>query len=225
MSEALERGEREGSVEAALRRFLQEAAWVEEVSPDLAVRSRSGAYRATVAASCLLRPETGDKVLLARSEDGGEAYVLAILTRARKDAPAEIAVEGDLHLESRSGKVEIAGRSGIRLLTPADLEAAAKGMLVKAQDAKLFLESMAYLGREVVSQVKVAKLAGGRLDGAWESVRQHAKRVYRTVTEGEHVRAQNLDVRCDQQLTLHGENASITAKQLVKMDAGQIVMG
>lgn len=214
------------SVEPALRRFAQEAAFVEGAEGRAwRVRCRGGARLAMRAPSCLVEPRSGDKVLLALSEDGEESYLLAILSRSDTDAATAIAVEGDLEIDSREGKVEIGARAGIRLLTPADIEAVAQGMMVKVDDAKLFVKSMAYVGRELVSQVKVAKVAGSRLDGAWESVRQHAKRIYRTATEGEYVRAQNLDVRCDNQLTLHGENAAITATQLVKMDAGQIVMG
>jgi hypothetical protein len=214
------------TVEPALRRFGQEAAFVEGAEGRAwRVRGRGGVRLATRAPSCLVEPRSGDKVLIALSEDGEEAYLLAILSRTDGDASTGIAVEGDLHIDSREGKVEIGARSGIRMVTPGDIETAAHGMMVRVDDAKLFVKTMAYMGRELVSQVKVAKVAGARLDGAWESIRQHAKRVYRTATEGEYVRAQNVDVRCDNQLTLHGENAAITATQLVKMDAGQIVMG
>lgn len=223
MGEALETTVED--VQPALRRFAQEAAWIEARDGDRwRARSRSGVWHAARAASCLLEPRAGDKVLIACSEDGEEAYVLAVLTRA-SDASTEIAVEGDLRLVSRDGRVEMAGRTGLRMVTPADLETSAGTMTMRAQEAKLFVKSMAYLGREIVSQVRAVKLAGGRLDGAWESIRQQAKRVYRTATEGEYVRAATFDVRCDNHLELHGENAAITAKQLVKMDAGQIVMG
>ncbi len=223
MGEAVETVE---DVRAALRRFAQEAAWVEGIAEGAyRVRGRAGAFEAVRAASCLLDASVGDKVLVARSEDDEEAYVLAVLTRASADGRTQIAVDGDLQLVSREDKVEVAAHDGIRMLTPAGIETSAREMMLRVDDAKLFVKSMAYLGREVVSQVRAAKLDGGRLDGAWESIRQHAKRVYRMVTEGEYVRAQSFDVRCDNQLELHGENAAITAKQLVKMDAGQIVMG
>lgn len=204
----------ESTVEPALRRFAQEAAFVERADP-LHVRSRAGTWMASRAASCLVAPDVGDKVLIARSDDGEEVYVLAILTR-NEAQPTAIAVDGELH---------IAAREGIRLSTAGDIETTGRTMTVHVEEAKLFVQSMAYLGREIVSQVNVAKVMGTRLDGVWQSVRQHAKRVYRTATEGEYVRAGSVDVRADNQLSLHGDNAAVTAKKLVKMDAGQIVMG
>lgn len=213
------------NVEPALRKFEQEAALVIGTSADggWAVRSRSGEMRADRAASCLVEPRSGDMVLIAASEGAEEAYVLAILRRAESDAPTTLLVENELSV--KAARIELAAEEGIRIVTPNDLSAAAHTMHFDAKKAKFFVETMAYLGHEVVARVKGVKVAGRVLDGAWETVTQTAKRLYRTTTETEQVRAQNRDVRVDQLMSMHADNAGITAKQLIKMDAGQIVMG
>jgi hypothetical protein len=211
--------------EAALRRFAHEAAFIDRVEEQggFRVRTRAELVRAERAASCLLEPAPGDKVLVALSEDRAEAYIVAVLARRDADAKTELKIEGDLKVDART--VELVGKEGISLLTAGDLETAAERLRMKASDAKLFLTSMAYIGGEVVGRVRVAKVAGSMLDGAWQTVRQQARRVYRDVVEGEYVRASTMDVRCDNALALHGENASVTAKKLIKMDSGQILMG
>jgi hypothetical protein len=212
--------------EAALRRFEQEAAFVEGVDGEaLELRVRGGTCRAVRAASCLVAPGVGDKVLVAHSEDGQEAYVLAVLTRRDAAAATELVVDGDVALRSRRGTVEVAAPEGLRMMTGGKLELASSTLRMRAEDAKLFVKSMAYVGREVVGRISATKVAGGVLDSAWETITQQATRVYRNVREGEFVRAGSVDVRCDNAVTLQGENASMTAKKLIKMDAGQILMG
>ena len=213
-------------VEPALRRFAQEAGFVEAIDDDGAthVRTRDGLCAARPAASCLLAARVGDKVLLARSEDEREAYVLAILARST-EGPSSLSVEGDLELRAHGGAVRVTADEGIELTTPQALEATAGRLRMQAEDAKLFLKSVAYLGREVAAKVRVAKLAGDMIDSAWSTVRSHADRVYRDTKEMEHVQAGSFDVRCDRALTLHANNTAVTAEQLIKMDSAQILMG
>ena len=53
---------------------------------------------ARTAASCLLRPQAGDKVLSWNDDSG--AWVLAILERCDNDAPTKISAPGSLHIEA-----------------------------------------------------------------------------------------------------------------------------
>jgi len=175
------------------------------------------------AASCLVEPAVGDEALLAVSEDG-RLYVLALLERASPETTT-IQVEGDLALRSASGRVELSAKDGIGLTTPGDLRAGVGAFQLQADEAALFVRSLAYAGRDLVGRVRTAKLAGDKLDGVWQTVTAHARRVYRTVTESEHVRAGNLDTRCDGAIIMHADSTSITSEKLTKMDAAQIMMG
>ena len=56
--------------------------------------------------------------------------------------------------------LELSAASGIRMLTPEQIEAVAQRFKLQAEDAKFFVKSLAYLGRELVGRVQVAKVAG-----------------------------------------------------------------
>ena len=79
------------------------------------------------AASCLLEPAVGDRVLLA-VEDGGAAYVLAVLDR-EDGAQATISVEGDLVLRSLRGRVSVAAQEGVDIVSAATARATASRTL------------------------------------------------------------------------------------------------
>ncbi|HEY3818373.1 MAG TPA: DUF3540 domain-containing protein [Polyangiaceae bacterium] len=69
------------------------------------VATRSGERWAELAASCLLLPSTGDRVLVVRG--GDEAYVLAVL-RQRHDGEARLVFDGDVSIEAKEGRLRLA---------------------------------------------------------------------------------------------------------------------
>jgi hypothetical protein len=69
------------------------------------VATRSGERWTDVAASCLVSPATGDRVLVARS--GEEAYVLAVLKQSR-DGEARLVFDGDVSIEVPRGRLRLA---------------------------------------------------------------------------------------------------------------------
>jgi transglutaminase/protease-like cytokinesis protein 3 len=54
---------------------------------------------------------------------------------------------------------------------------------------------------------------------------QKVKRAYRKVEQIDELRAQNIDYSADQTMSLHSENALVTAEGLVKVDGEQIHLG
>jgi hypothetical protein len=89
----------------------------------------------------------------------------------------------------------------------------------------LLVESLSYVGTVVQAQIEKAKLAATVLDTSVERLTQRATRAYRFVEEFEHVRAERLDYAAKKNLSLHAENALVTAEQLVKIDGSQIHLG
>ena len=67
----------------------------------------TGGIPATAAASCLLRPATGDMVLAWCPDSGRTAHIVAVLVRAADtDAPAVLASESALAVQAPSFRVE-----------------------------------------------------------------------------------------------------------------------
>ena len=65
----------------------------------------------------------------------------------------------------------------------------------------------------------------GLVDTVMERISQKVKRSYRLVEECDYLRSGEVDYRADKNMSLHGDNTMVTAKELVKVDGGQIHLG
>jgi hypothetical protein len=205
---------------------IQETARVIGEDP-LLLRSgaRTGAieYRAERAAGCLLRPVLGDEVLVALLPDR-RAYVLTVLTRDGEQ-PSEIRVKGDLRLSAEGGRVSLSGSEGVAMVTPGDVDMVAGRVTIKAVATAIASEAITVIGKAVVTELDRVKLTARTFDSVLERFTQRAKRAIRMIEETDHLRAERIDYSAEKSLSLHGENAVVTAKELVKVDGGQIHLG
>jgi hypothetical protein len=201
---------------------IQEAALVVADDP-IVVRAEGVEYRAERAASCLMKPAAGDEVLVALLPDR-RAFVLAVLTRPEARG-AELSVEGDLRLRAEGGRVELSSSEGISMATPRGISMVAGSVSVRAVAATLASEAITFVGKAVAGELDRVKLVARTFDSIVDRFTQRAKRAVRIVEESDHLRAERIDYAAEKSVTLHGENALVTAKQLVKVDGGQIHLG
>jgi hypothetical protein len=183
----------------------------------LTVRTALADVVARRAASCLLEPAVGDRVLLA-TEDRGDAYVLAVLDQ-RDPSSSAISVDGDLTLRSLRGKVSVAAQEGVELVSAAAVRIAASAVELEA------LETLSILGGAVKAELGRVKAYATSLDGFFERVAVHAKRALRTVDELDQVKAGHLDYAATGSAHLRGENALVSAHELVKVNGEQVHIG
>ena len=185
--------------------------------PRVTVRTALAEVPCRRAASCLLAPAVGDRVLLA-VEDRGDAYVLAVLDQ-KDPGSATIAVDGDLHLTAAHGKVTVAAQEGIELVTAVAIQIASRVLEVSAGEA------ISLVGGAVRAELDKVKLFATTFDAFFERVSQRAKRSYRTIEEIDQVKARHLDYAAAGNAHLRGENTIITALDLVKVNAEQVHIG
>jgi len=183
----------------------------------LTVRTALADVTARRAASCLLEPALGDRVLLA-AEERGDTYVLALLEQ-RDPATATISVEGNLLLRSLRGKVSVAAQEGVELVS-----AAAVRILASAVDVEA-VEALSVLSGAVKAELGKVKMYAATLDSFFERVSLHAKRSFRTIDELDQVKAGHLDYAASGNAHLRGENALISAHDLVKLNGEQVHVG
>lgn len=101
LAHLLDGGGEAGSPRGGLR-DAEVVSWAED-------RGMIGHGRAArLGASCLLRPEAGDRVLTWQGEGG--CWVLAVLERADREAPAVLA-DGVSHLAIRASNIALTGRA------------------------------------------------------------------------------------------------------------------
>ena len=192
-------------------------------SETFVVLTSAGDIEAMRAASCLLEPIVGDRVIVAGSRREG-FYVLAILTR-EDGAQSTVGLEGDLVIRLRSGRFVVAAQEGVDVVSPGGMSVAAGRVNVNAVDGNVVLTRLTYVGTYVRGEIDKIKLFAKGVDSVVERVTQKVKRSYRSVEETDQVRAERIDYAASKTLSLHAENALVTAKELVKVDGEQIHMG
>lgn len=187
------------------------------------VESEGRVLRCQRAASCLLRPEIGDLVLVS-GPDANRLYLTAVAEQA--DArTARLDVSGDLTLASERGAVSIEsatqlsleGREGLRMGTP-QLE-------IDAGTADCRVGRLSYSGEEAEARVLSIRVIGRVYEAIVDRLVHLSKTAFR-MTEGiDQVRASHIDYQASEMARLHGKNTVVTAKDLIKADASQIHMG
>ena len=184
----------------------------------------AGAERmpARLAASCLVAPEEGDTVLLV--EAAGRHYVLAVLER-RAGGPVRIVAEGDVEIAARGGKLALIGETSVEVASGGRITVAAPEANFTGQRATWSFAEVAGMARSLTAHLGRMKVVGEALETVLDRVLLRAKRSYRFVEEGDHLRAGSIDHRAEGNIHMRGENAVVHARRIVKVDGGQIQLG
>jgi hypothetical protein len=190
----------------------------------LVVETETREVRAKRATSCLLEPAPGDLVLIAGVDMGRQAYVLAVLER-EEGAPATLVADGDLDIKLPGGSFGVVASESVRMVASKEVSVVSGAIHVNAVDGSVALERLSFLSKFIRAEVGRAKIFGETVDSVLERVSQRLKRSYRIVEECDHVRAEQIDYAAKKRLSLHGENALVTAQHLAKIEGDQIHLG
>lgn len=165
------------------------------------VAAENGAvFPARRALSCLTDPEPGDQVLVLRSRQTAEAYVLAVLERR--------------------------GDARVALVSPRDTELRSAGALsIVARETTLVSPTLSV--HSTLTRLHAASVTAvlGTVDAIVDRVVQRAKQVFRVVEQLDHLRVGHADYEAKGTMSLHGANTTLTAEGLVKVDGEQIQLG
>ena len=201
----------------------QELATVERLEGDaLLVRAPGGLYRARRAASCLVAPAAGDRVLVLAATSG-EAWVLAVLERAEVGA-LPLRFDGDVAIET-PGAVSVTCDEGVSLRSRSTVGLVARLLDVRAIDVRAATERLGVTGGAAQVTFESAKAVIGLVDQTFERLSTRMKRYYRFVEEIEMTRAHEIDTRAEKTIHLRSKNAFVHAEQLVKVEGEQIHLG
>lgn len=171
----------------------------------LTIESEGRGWHCLRAASCVIAPQAGDKVLIAGVDN--QLWLLAVLERANP-LSAELSVPGDLHIRSE-GELSLSGAA----------------LRVSAEQGDCHIGEMKYSGDKLSAWVSLSRIVGKRAESVWQNVTQFSQNLLRTTRNTEQVRAGQLDMKAEDYARLHGHNTVITAKAIAKVDSEQIHMG
>jgi hypothetical protein len=160
------------------------------------------------AASCLLAPTIGDRVLLYADEN--EAHILAVLERGTTMHAAEISVPGARKLTLRSAE---------------KLELTAPKVTIATNEMNVFARALGQTGEILTSSFRrilenvVDKTIGAR------TITTRAQARTAVVSEVDTVNAGTLVQNIDKVATQNSEISMVTAKQDVRLDAKRVSVG
>jgi hypothetical protein len=185
------------------------------------VGTKSGEADAHIAASCLLSPAVGDRVLVARA--GEEAYVLSVLTQRGDEA--RLVFDRDVSFSVLQGKLRILAQEGVDVVSPNALKVEVGKMETSTKEASMAFTSLEIVGQSLLSKTKKVRVLAETLDTVAGRIYERAVNFLRRTDELDRVEAKHIERRAEHLVHIHGENAITTAEHLVKIDAGQVHVG
>ena len=184
------------------------------------IQSSEGLVTASQAASCLLRPELDDKVLLSFIDN--EIYILAVLIKANNKS--KLSLKGDVVFDTQ-GELSINSAKKLTLNSSEKIAQSAPGIRALSSEHTIHAATfsanctnMSLHSERVQAQVK-------ELHGMFERVYQKADQVIRWVETIETLNIGNWVQNVKHTLNSRAQNQIITAKSDVKVDAQRIHMG
>lgn len=200
-----------------------EYATVEEARGDvLVVRAPHGPATARRAASCLLAPEAGDRVLL--SLDREEAFVLAVLERSGT-GERRLVLDGPARLEVPEGGLSIAARDGISLASATEVSIAAPDLSFCAARLTAGVSETSLTGEGLTAKVARIKVVARSVDSFLGRCVERMVSCLRQVREHDETQAGSARQIVEGTLTVHTANTVHLAEGHVKIDAEQIHLG
>jgi len=182
-------------------------------------------YPVLIAASCLLRPATGDRVLVSLGE-GDDSYLLAILERGASAArPAEISLAGDVTLNVRNGTLRMNADEGIHLATRQDVSLLAKHVELNAEAGRACMEQVSFSGKVLECSFESVRRLAGKCEEQFGHLLQKCGRSTKMVEGHEEVQAGSMRHATDGTMSMQSRNMIQMAEENVRIDAEKIHLG
>ena len=201
---------------------LAESARVLDRTEDGLLLEYAGTVRAgRIALSCLVQPEPGDLALVARTMSG--LFVIALLERSA-GVPMRLVLGAKAEIVT-SDRLALLGGGGVTISSPETVGITASSLDLRAGHAQMVIDELVHVGQEVRAHVGKLRLCVDLLETIADRVLTRAQRCFRFVTEGDHLRAGDIDHRGERSVQLRGGTTFVSAETVVKVDAEQIHMG
>jgi len=179
-------------------------------------------WRCRRAASCLLKPEAGDTVLLAG--DSTRVFLLAVIEQADA-AIARIEMPGDVLLSAAQGNVTVHSTRQVCLQGENGLTMQTDQLALRARQGDCVVDEMQYTGRELKGTVGVVRLIGRLCETVVDRVMQISRNAFRMVEQTDQARVGHLDYEAGEVARIHAKTTMVTGEKLAKIDAAQIHVG
>jgi hypothetical protein len=174
------------------------------------------------AASCLIKPATGDTVLL--FIDKKEiTYVLAVLKRKETDKPGtNIILEGQVSLHVNNGTLSLTADRDVVLASGNRLDVSTSNYCVHAEKGDITIERLSIVSRLIHGQVKTIRMVAVYAETICRRLTQRLENAYRFVKKHDEVQSHTARYLAEETFTVHAKNTVQMAEQNVIINAEQI---
>ena len=191
----------------------------------ITVMTELGPHICQPAASCLVRPENEDLVLVALPRHPEEtAYILAVLERAETDTAMEIDLRSGARLATKNG-VAIEAGTDLRLSAGVQLEASARKISIVSDAAHWLTHTFSLLGQTVEAVCSVWRESSKERETVSETWTQRLGDSYRHVEELDETQAGTSRTLARETALLHGRVSYVQAEEFVKLDGQEVHLG
>ncbi|RJR33222.1 MAG: DUF3540 domain-containing protein [Desulfobacteraceae bacterium] len=181
------------------------------------VQTSFGVVLSEQAIGCLVRPKTGDTVLLCMDE-AERCFILSVLKR--EDAcktRTELSFLGSVDLRVKGGELSVSSEEKI---------AFASGKIsMHADRGEAVIEKFSYTGSVLKSQVRRIVVVANTVENIFRRFTQRLQDSFRFIKDHDEVQSGNTRYLVEDTLTLHAKNANHMAEELVTINAEQIHLG
>ena len=189
---------------------------------DFMVLCERGVMRATLAFSCLVIPEAGDKVLINNS--GKENHILAIIERPQNN-DMKLSFPGNVAFEAKSGDINLTTAQQLNMSSAKKMQLTTTQLAITSIDAKVRSENFSISGDKVTSHWREVNSISSAMNLIVERLSQRIKNSFRLVDGVDQQKSQNYMQTVEKTLSIRSRDAVITARKDVKIDGERIHMG
>jgi len=186
------------------------------------VQCERGVLRATLAFSCLVTPEAGDKVLINNS--GKDNHILAIIERPQNQ-DMKLAFPGNIAMEAKAGDINLTTTQQLNLTSAKKTQLTSTTLAISSLDAKVHAAKLSVSGDSVVSHWREVNSITSAMNLIVDRLTQRIKNSFKLVDGVDQQKSQNYMQTVEKTLSSRSRDAVITARKDVKIDGERIHMG
>jgi len=186
------------------------------------LQSVAGRFFSQCAFSCLVKPETGDKVAYLKDEVGC-CYVLNILERESKHMSLKI--PGDLKMQTENGQLLMAASKGVNLVTKNTCSIVAEKFSALASEGNINIKNLKANGENLDSTINEINVIANSVTTVAGLLMQRVKNSFRAIEVLEKIEAGQMLTTAKKLFSVRSKQTMVTAEQDVKIDGERVHIG
>jgi hypothetical protein len=188
------------------------------------VQTSWGMIEAEQAFGCLVKPETGDVVLLS-VDASGASFILSVLRRTDREKETDLLFEGQVNFHVRDGGLSLSSDEALNVASEEEVICTSRKIMIAADEGTATISKLSLFGTFLESQIKRVKHVADTVDTICRRLTGRFVTVIRYVKEEEEIQTGSTRYLVEDTLTMHSKNAVHMAEEIVSINAEQVHLG